>query len=63
MTACAECRSTVNPSNVAVYVPADGTVALTLCLSCQTAYPRSRQYSPRGMPSRSRVRLDGGDGR
>ncbi|WP_148680501.1 hypothetical protein [Halovivax ruber] len=61
MTRCFECSDRVNPRLATVYVPPDEGVGLTLCVGCQTAYPKARQYKPRRLPNQSRTPIKAGD--
>lgn len=58
MTDCADCGRPVTRQTVRTYIDPNGTFAKVLCQSCQTSYPRSRQYQPSSLPNQSTYTLE-----
>lgn len=57
MTRCGDCGARVG-DRATIYVPASGQLAKTLCLECQTNYPRSRQYHPTNGPTQPTYQIE-----
>jgi predicted RNA-binding Zn-ribbon protein involved in translation (DUF1610 family) len=55
VTLCDTCGTRVVAGEARVYVPDHGEVAITLCRRCSTTKPRSKVYTPEGVPERSRI--------